>query len=67
MSALIGAYIFRSQTFIIKNGSYVLYDKHSENIIKESFNLDDIYQGVFLKGIVSRKKQMLPLIMEVMK
>ena len=54
-------------TDIIKNGSYVLYDSQSENIIRESFNLDEIHQGIFLKGVVSRKKQMLPAIMEIMK
>lgn len=53
-------------TDIIKKGSYVIYNSKSEEIIKDSFNLDLIYQGIFIPKIISRKKQMLPLIMEVL-
>jgi len=53
-------------TDIINNGSYVIYSSEAENIIKNAFNLDEIYQGVFVKDILSRKKQILPLIMSEM-
>ena len=53
-------------TDILSNGSYVIYDTKSEDIIKDSFNLDHIEQGIFVKGLVSRKKQILPPIMERM-
>ena len=53
-------------TDIIKKGSYVIYNSKSEEIIKDSFNLDEIYQGIFIPKIISRKKQVLPLIMEVL-
>ena len=53
-------------TDIIKKGSYVIYNSKSEEIIKDSFNLNEIYQGIFIRKIISRKKQMLPLIMEVL-
>lgn len=53
-------------TDIIKKGSYVIYNSKSEEIIKDSFNLNEIYQGIFIPKIISRKKQMLPLIMEVL-
>ena len=47
-------------TDIIKNGSYVLFNSNSIDDIKEAFNLEEIEQGVYLDGVVSRKKQMLP-------
>ena len=53
-------------TDIIRNGSYVLYNTNSSDIIKEAFNID-IYEGIFLEGIVSRKKQVISSIIEVLK
>ena len=53
-------------TDIIKNGSYVIYNDKSIDIIKDSFGLDDIYQGMFLPKIVSRKKQIQPNIISVL-
>ena len=49
-------------TDVIKNGSYVVYNDSAKEIIADSFN---IKQGIYLQDIVSRKKQMLPNIMEV--
>lgn len=51
-------------TDIIKNGSYVLYNKEAEEMVRESFELDSIHEGTYLDGVVSRKKQMLPNLME---
>lgn len=51
-------------TDIIKKGSYVIYNTKSESIIKDAFNLKEIYEGVFIPNIMSRKKQILPSIME---
>ncbi len=53
-------------TDVIKNGTYIIYEESSENIIKEAFNLDKIYQGVFIEGIISRKKQIIPAIMNIL-
>lgn len=50
-------------TDIIKNGSYVIYDEKSEDIIADSFGIKNIHQGVFLPKLVSRKKQILPSIL----
>ena len=49
-------------TDILKNGSYLLYNKKSEHIFKESLE-QEIEEGIFLEGIVSRKKQIVPRIM----
>ena len=50
-------------TDIIKNGSYVIYDEKSESIIADSFGIKNIHQGIFLPKLVSRKKQILPSIL----
>ena len=52
-------------TDIIKNGSYILYDSKSEDVIKKAFNIKKIEQGVFLKGVVSRKQQIVPAVLDV--
>lgn len=53
-------------TDIIKKGSYIIYNTKSEEIIKDAYNLKEVYEGVFIPGIVSRKKQMIPPLMERM-
>ena len=54
-------------TDIIKNGSYILYPKDNEEYISEAFNIKDIYEGYYLPGVVSRKKQLVPNIMSIIK
>jgi len=49
-------------TDIFKNGSYILFNNESQNILKLSFN-EKLEQGDFLENIMSRKKQILPAIM----
>ena len=51
-------------TDVIKNGSYVLFNDESKEIIADAFGLKDIEEGTFIPDLVSRKKQMLPKIME---
>jgi len=53
-------------TDIINNGSYVIYSDNAKEIIKDAFNLENVYQGIFISGILSRKKQVLPIIMNQM-
>lgn len=50
-------------TDIIKNGSYVLYNEKAADTIADSFGIKNIHQGVFLPKMVSRKKQILPAIL----
>ncbi len=52
-------------TDILKKGSYVIYDENSKNLVKNAFNLEEVYEGIFLPGIMSRKKQILPFVMKV--
>ena len=53
-------------TDIINNGSYLYYNEESENLVKIAFNIEDIKQGVYLPNYVSRKKQMLPKLLDVL-
>lgn len=59
----VNSYVFVI-TDIIKNGSCILYDIDSEDIIRKSFNLNKVYEGIFIKDIVSRKKQIVPVLID---
>lgn len=52
-------------TDIIKNGTYVYYSEEAEPILSRALNVE-IKQGYYLEGILSRKLQVLPHILEVM-
>lgn len=54
-------------TDIIRNGSYLLYTDGSDEIIADGFNFDEINQGIYIDGVVSRKKQIVPAIMDVIR
>ena len=51
-------------TDIIGECSYIFYNKSSQNIF--NFCFDECYQGKKLDGFVSRKKQIIPLIMKAL-
>ena len=53
-------------TDVYRNGSYVLYNTNADEIIKDAFDLKDVYEGVYIPDLVSRKKQMLPMLLEVL-
>lgn len=50
-------------TDILKEGSYVLYQTKHSTIVTHAFNIADI-QGAFAEGIVSRKKQVIPKLLD---
>ena len=50
-------------TDIINNGSYILYSDNSEKIFKECYG-EDLEEAKFLPGIFSRKKQIIPTLMD---
>ena len=52
-------------TDIIKNGTYVYYSEEAEQILSKAFNVE-MQQGYYLDGILSRKLQILPKILNVM-
>ena len=52
-------------TDIVKNGSYVIYNRKSSNIMDLAYQ-DDVYEGYFVEGCVSRKKHVVPVIMNIL-
>ncbi len=51
-------------TDIVKKGSYVLYNENSKELLENCLNISDLYQGYYIDGVVSRKKQVIPYIMD---
>lgn len=52
-------------TDIIKNGSYVIFNKKGTSTMNIAYSQEEIPQGYFVEGCVSRKKHVVPLIMEI--
>ncbi len=53
-------------TDILKNGSYILFHSNNNSVISIAFEKNG-YQGMFLENIVSRKKQVVPKLIEAIK
>lgn len=53
-------------TDILKNGSYVYYNNNAIEIMSKAFDIENMPQGTYLDGCVSRKKQVIPKIMRVL-
>lgn len=52
-------------TDIMKKGSFVLYCENAKKRLEDAMEVDEMYQGMFMKGILSRKKQIIPKIMKI--
>ena len=52
-------------TDIIKNGSYVIYNTKGKNIMDIAYQ-NDVYEGYFIEGCVSRKKHVVPTIISIL-
>ncbi len=52
-------------TDIIKNGSYVLFNQKGQEIMNMAYDKDNIKEGHFIENCVSRKKHVVPIIMEI--
>lgn len=52
-------------TDIIKNGSYILYNTKAQDKVEIMYHNQKIEEGTFIEGCVSRKKNVIPLIMEI--
>lgn len=51
-------------TNFLTNNSYLLFSDNSKKILEIAYGFDDVKNGDLLKGVVSRKKQMVPYIMD---
>ena len=54
-------------TDIIRKGSYLLYTNDDDEILLDAFGLESIEQGEYIEDMMSRKKQIVPKLMEVMR
>ncbi len=52
-------------TDIIENGSYVIYNSKGEKYMKLAYDDKDVQEGFFVEGCVSRKKNVVPVIMPI--
>ena len=50
-------------TDILKNGSYIFFNDKAKDIFSNSFGMENIEQGHFFEGLVSRKIQIVPKLM----
>ena len=53
-------------TDIIQNGSYVLFNRKAIDLFKLAYNDDDLEEGFYLQDCVSRKKHVVPVLMDVL-
>ena len=60
--ALVTLYV----TDIVNNGSYIIYNRKGKEIVSLAYEKENVNQGQFIKNCVSRKKHVVPLIMDVL-
>ena len=53
-------------TDVIKNGSYIIYSSNGKKYLEECFDIADLNQTYFFSNLVSRKKQLLPPILDTL-
>lgn len=53
-------------TDILKNGSYVIYSDKAKNLLEQAYLVEELEEGYYLPGVVSRKKQVVPYLSEVL-
>lgn len=51
-------------TDVIKKGSYIFYNTKGKDIVSIVYGINKIKQGVFVNGLISRKKQFIPDLLE---
>lgn len=53
-------------TDFFTHNSYLIYSDNSEDVLKSAYDIEELQQGYMLEGVVSRKKQMVPFIMDAL-
>ena len=53
-------------TDIINEGSYLYFNEQSKEILENAYDVENLTQGYYLPGIISRKKQIIPNILKVL-
>ncbi len=53
-------------TDLLNKGSYIFYNDSAKEILEKSFGIENLTQGYFIKDCMSRKKQIIPPIMNLL-
>lgn len=53
-------------TDILKGGSYIFFNDSAKEIFINAFDLEELHQGTFFPGIISRKKQTVPFVVKAL-
>lgn len=59
--------IIMAVTDIVNEGSYIFYTSSKERLVKGIFEEENVYQGIYVDKCVSRKKQIVPKIINALK
>jgi len=54
-------------TDIVNEGSYIFYTSSKDKLVGNIFNLENVYEGIYVEKCVSRKKQIVPSIINAIK
>jgi len=54
-------------TDIVNEGSYIFYTSSKDKLVGNIFNKDNVYEGIYVEKCVSRKKQIVPSIINAIK
>ena len=58
--------LLSKRVVIFKNGSYFIFNENGKTTLRNAFG-ESLEQGDFIPDIISRKKQIVPPIMSVLK
>lgn len=59
--------IIMAVTDIVNEGSYIFYTSSKEKLVKNIFEIENVHQGVYADKYVSRKKQIVPKVINALK
>lgn len=59
--------IIMAVTDIVNEGSYIFYTSSKERVIKNVLNEENVFQGIYADKCVSRKKQIVPQVINALK
>lgn len=59
--------IIMAVTDIVNEGSYIFYTSSKERLVKGIFEEEDAFQGIYVDKCVSRKKQIVPKVINALK
>ena len=45
----------------------IIFNENGKHIIEDAYNIKDAKEGIIIDGILSRKKQIVPFIMDALK